>query len=142
MGNRAVIAASNKPSSPAIYLHWNGGPESVLAFLAAAKDLKFRDPLEDKPYGMAYLIALIAMGFGNGLSIGVGSLQGSDTDNGDNGTYYLGPGFTIAKREHNGDDVVMTLDQLSQADKATFLLIKARVITMWRAAQKVGAENN
>ncbi len=35
MGNRATIIFTDgkKSFSPAVYLHWNGGPESVYAFL-------------------------------------------------------------------------------------------------------------
>lgn len=36
MGNRAAVVftdKSHKEISPAIYLHWNGGPESIYAFL-------------------------------------------------------------------------------------------------------------
>ncbi len=37
MGNRAVITASkSKDSGLGIYLHWNGGIESVVAFLDVA----------------------------------------------------------------------------------------------------------
>ncbi len=36
MGNRAyVVFESGKERSPAVYLHWNGGPESIYAFLHA-----------------------------------------------------------------------------------------------------------
>ena len=35
MGNRAVLEFKD---GTGIYLHWNGGPESVLAFLDAAKE--------------------------------------------------------------------------------------------------------
>lgn len=39
MGNRAVISFDENDNATGVYLHWNGGPESVLAFLAAAKVL-------------------------------------------------------------------------------------------------------
>jgi hypothetical protein len=39
MGNRAVISFSEAKTATGIYLHWNGGPESILAFLDAAKKL-------------------------------------------------------------------------------------------------------
>ena len=40
MGNRAVV--TNKNQDIGIYLHWNGGPESVCAFLTYAKALGVR----------------------------------------------------------------------------------------------------
>ena len=98
MGNRAVIATSDISTSPAIYLHWNGGPESVLAFLDAAKELGFRDPTMDAAYGTAYLQALICIFFGDGMSTGISALKKSDTDNGDNGVYRPGPGWTSKSR--------------------------------------------
>lgn len=36
MGNRAIVIFEDEKStefSPAVYLHWNGGPESVYPFL-------------------------------------------------------------------------------------------------------------
>lgn len=111
MGNRAVIAFQDgslehvQLNAPGIYLHWNGGPESVTAFLDAAKELGVRCESE---YGAARLCQIIGNWFGGTLSIGVGTCRNMDTDNGDNGTYvvdlenhgwkvhktfYGGPGF-------------------------------------------------
>ena len=42
MGNRAVITASTAPDAPSIYLHWNGGRDSVEGFLKAARDLSIK----------------------------------------------------------------------------------------------------
>lgn len=97
MGNRAVIAFGKDENSTGIYLHWNGGPESVKAFLKAAKDLGARDPLEDN-YGIARIAQIIGNFFGGTTSIGVGPLKELDTDNYDNGTYYVGPDFSIEER--------------------------------------------
>ena len=41
MGNRAVVIFDDDPnvgSSLGVYLHWNGGPESVLAFMQATQE--------------------------------------------------------------------------------------------------------
>ena len=114
MGNRAVIAFQDashtevQPDSVGVYLHWNGGPESVLAFLDAAKELGVR---RENEYGAARLCQIIGNWFGGNLSIGIGTCRTMDTDNGDNGTYvvdlenhgwkvhktfYGGPGWDIA----------------------------------------------
>ena len=96
MGNRAVIRLENK-NEVAIYLHWNGGVESVLAFLEAAKKFGVRDPLQDS-YGMARLTQIVCNFFGGTLSVGLGLPERLDEDNYDNGSYILGPNWTIAKR--------------------------------------------
>lgn len=57
MGNRAVVTV--KGSSVGIYLHWNGGIESVTAFLRAAKDLGVRDPVNDPAYFYARFVQLV-----------------------------------------------------------------------------------
>lgn len=49
MGNRAVVIFKDVPTkriSPCIYLHWNGGPESVYAFLDEMdrRDVRGCDP--------------------------------------------------------------------------------------------------
>lgn len=142
MGNRAVIATSDLTTSPAIYLHWNGGPESVLAFLHAGKELGFRDPTKDS-YGMAYLQAIIAMYFGSGDSTGIDALKNSDTDNGDNGVYRLGPGWTIKSRLHVPDyekkngKYQSSVDDLNEKEREKYEAIKSHVIRKWRAAQAV-----
>ena len=87
MGNRAVITLSKKPTqnSVGIYLHWNGGAESVLAFAEAAKH--FGVHLNDETYATARLAQIIGNFFGGTLSVGVGILRQLDCENYDNGTY-------------------------------------------------------
>jgi hypothetical protein len=131
MGNRAVIATSKRKSSVAIYVQWNGGPESILAFLHAAKELGMRDPLKDTQYGMARLTQVIGTFFGGDASLGVTTLGAADVDNWDNGAYLLGPGFTIAKRWGEGsknDNGAKTLDDLTPPNLAKYEEIKAYII--------------
>lgn len=103
MGNRAVIQFKD---GTGIYLHWNGGPESVLAFLDAAKTFKLRND----DYGQARLIQIIGNFFGGSLSLGVGKASTLDRDNGDNGTYRVDENFNITKREHTGSKVMSVAD--------------------------------
>ena len=60
MGNRAVISMAcegiPKEYSPSIYVHWNGGRNSVESFLETAKRLKVRP---EETYGMARLCQII-----------------------------------------------------------------------------------
>lgn len=85
--------------SPSIYLHWNGGRPSVEAFLKCAKILGIR--LGDNQYSLARLCQVISNFLGGTLSIGVGVYANMDTDNGDNGVYWVKNG-KIVKREFDG----------------------------------------
>lgn len=87
MGNRAVITTRYK--NMGIYLHWNGGLESVLAFLEVCKQQGYRSPERDS-YGWAALTGVITTFFNHtGMSCGIAPYQQLDTDNGDNGTYVI-----------------------------------------------------
>lgn len=86
MGNRAVIATKHK--NVGVYLHWNGGRDSVEAFLAYCKAKGYRSPEQDK-YGWARLAQVIGNFFGGELSVGVGEYDKLDTDNYDNGVYFI-----------------------------------------------------
>lgn len=83
MGDRAVITDSKHKT--AIYLHWNGGPESVTAFLRFCEKRGYRAPNTDC-YGWSYLVATIANFFSNGLSVGICDFESicksADVDNG------------------------------------------------------------
>lgn len=88
MGNRAVIQFGHGEDALGIYLHWDGSPETVDAFLtyAAEKGVRTDD------YGVARLTQIIANYIGGDLSIGVGLARNLDRDNYDNGTYVLSDG--------------------------------------------------
>ena len=101
MGNRAVITTKEnfENNGIGIYLHWNGGRDSVEAFLKYCEIRGFRAPDTDC-YGFARLAQVIANFFGDdGLSIGIDTLDRLDTDNGDNGTYIV-EGWNIVGREY------------------------------------------
>lgn len=84
MGNRAVIATEKRELG--VYLHWNGGRDSVRPFLMYCKMKDYRAPEEDN-YGFARLCQVVGNVFTSGLSVGVGLYDRLDTDNCDNGTY-------------------------------------------------------
>ena len=100
MGNRAVIATKNKDIG--VYLHWNGGRDSVEAFLTFCKIKKFRCP-EDDCYGWAYLCTVIGNFFGDGLSLGVDKYECLPKNNYDNGTYII-ENWEIVGREFFEED--------------------------------------
>lgn len=96
MGNRAVITTPEKEVG--LYLHWNGGPASVCAFLTYAKAYGVRDPHGDRAYFFARLCQITGNFLGGTLSCGIDVYEHCDTDNGDNGTYIVGAGLDVIKR--------------------------------------------
>lgn len=105
MGNRAVITLTTTPSSPCIYLHWNGGRASVEGFLAAARSLgKVASDAEaiDRLYDLG-------KGFfaPSNLSCYRETYGQADTDNWDNGTYIIDRSFAIIARDfqRRGDEI-------------------------------------
>ena len=88
MGNRAVITTDKNLNDTGIYLHWDGGRDSVEAFLAYCDLKHYRKP-ENDSYGYAMLINVITNYFGDGLSCDVGNCQHLDCDNYDNGVYII-----------------------------------------------------
>ena len=114
MGNRAVLRFGSDDDAIGIYLHWNGGIESVLAFLHAANKLGMCNPIKDC-YGIARLCQVIGNFFGGANSIGVGIASDLDCDNGDNGLFEIGEKFTIKRRLFNrANDSALTVADLSQ----------------------------
>ena len=99
MGNPAVITASlDRVNGTGVYIHWNGGIESVSAFLEVCRRRGYRDPSQDESYAMARLVGVLCEFFGDGLSVGIGPLCRLDCDNGDNGVYRIGAGWAIVGR--------------------------------------------
>ncbi len=131
MGNRATIIFTDgkKSFSPAVYLHWSGGPESVYAFLAELDRRKVR---ADQEYECARFIQLVGEFFDQdkigSLSLGVTNGPKSDdleelarvpTDKGDNGIYLVnrtnGPMTVRRFKEHvqflNDKDTKITMTE-------------------------------
>lgn len=106
MGNRAVIAFSDKPTDTGIYLHWNGGRDSVEGFLKAARDLGFLERAGDEQYLLARLTQLIGNYFGGMTSLGLGTLKTLDCNNGDNGLYIISANTLqiVGRKYHHGTE--------------------------------------
>lgn len=85
MGNRAVI--TDKERTVGVYVHWNGGIDSVTAFLKYA-DLRGIRAFPD-PYAPARLTQIIANYFGGTLSIGITNEPESWAEGADNGMYVI-----------------------------------------------------
>ena len=100
MGNRCVVTWS-KSTNPkdstniGVYLHWNGGRDSVEAFLKYCELRGFRTD----DYGVARFVQVVANFFGGGDSIGVDCCCNLDCENWDNGVYVV-DGWTIVGRHY------------------------------------------
>jgi hypothetical protein len=93
MGNRAVLCLKNSRSpeydedAVGIYVHWNGGEESIKGFLKSTREL-MGDRVGDVDYTRARLIQTVGNFFGGNLSVGVNLCRYLDTE-GDNGVYVI-----------------------------------------------------
>ena len=98
MGNRAVITtkANMDNNGVGVYLHWNGGRDSVRAFLKYCELKGYRAPSEDN-YGWARLCQVIGNFFGGSTSLGIDTVNNLDCNNWDNGVY-LSEGWEIVGR--------------------------------------------
>lgn len=103
MGNRAVITTNENLKETGLYLHWNGGRDSVEGFLAFCKMKGFRSPDEDS-YGWAYLACVICNYFGDGLSCGVDACSNLDCDNYDNGVYVIKDWNIVGRKFQRGEE--------------------------------------
>lgn len=99
MGNRAIIKPKNKDVG--VYLHWNGGIDSVTAFLKYCELRRFR--AFDDAYGMARFCQVVGNFFGGSLSMGIETNIGNTEEDAmylDNGIYIV-EGWDII--DHVGD---------------------------------------
>jgi hypothetical protein len=130
MGNRAYVVFTEKQGdrqrfSPAVYLHWNGGPESIYQFLA---ELDRRGCRGDMSYRSARFCQVVADYFGDdGLSLGVANGPRNLTRaeikhfaSEDNGLYVVGRD-TMRRFKATGE---LTTEQVA-SEKAAALAEKA-----------------
>ena len=94
MGNRAVLEFQG--TDVGIYLHWNGGRDTIDPLLDVAKEYNIRGG----DYGIARIAQILGNFFGGTLCVGVDKLDRLDCDNGDNGTYVIDNNFNIVDRKY------------------------------------------
>lgn len=119
MGNRAVITTEKRDLG--VYLHWNGGRDSVEAILEYCRLREFRPPESDS-YGWARLCQVAANFFGpDGLSVGISVYSDDELMNpGDNGIYVTSdwrivgrvglPGSFVEQCSHERLDLLVSID--------------------------------
>lgn len=145
MGNRCVITTEEREIG--VYLHWNGGYDSVRCFLRYCELRGFRSPNNDC-YGWARLCQVISNFFGaDGLSIGVMPYSTDDRmDPGDNGVfiikgwrviYNICDGFKtsydeleagLGSKSYDMDNFLKVLDERQPSDQQLGDFLKAKKI--------------
>ena len=119
MGNRAVITTRKGLKDIGVYLHWNGGRDSVEGFLTYCKIKGYRPPEYDN-YGWAYLCMTIGNFFGGeGFSLGIDVASKLDCDNWDNGTYIIKDWKIVDRlyRRRREQNVYPLMDMLLSIDE-------------------------
>lgn len=124
MGNRAIITTRENFNNNGIgvYLHWNGGRDSVEAFLCYCKLKGYRPPEKDC-YGWARLCQVIGNFFGGTTSIGIDNFQKDTGKYQDNGTYIIENWEIIDRKyfnyeEQNNYDLHEMLLEIDEAQPA------------------------
>lgn len=108
MGNRAVITTEQgwtcKENNLGIYLHYNGGRDSVEAFLTYCKLHGYRSP-ECDSYGWAALATVVSNFFGaDGMGIDINTVARLDCNNYDNGVYIIKDWEIVDRKHFNGHE--------------------------------------
>lgn len=117
MGNRAVI--TTREHEVGVYLHWNGGRDTIEPLLRYCELQGYRPPSSDD-YGWARICQVMGNFFGGGLSVGVDRFERL-ADPGDNGVYVIDgwrvvgreglyPGFS-EQREYDFREMLHALDE-------------------------------
>lgn len=122
MGNRALIVPKDNERI-GVYLHWNGGINSVTALLKYCELKGYRSfgGKNGDSYGIARFTQVVGNFFGGGLSLGIVSVQPPITKefaaNYDNGVYII-DGWEISRRitsryyndNYNVDEMLLDID--------------------------------
>ena len=138
MGNRAVITTPERKVG--LYVHWNGGRDTIEPLLRYCELKGYRDPAKDE-YGWARMCQVLGNFFGGTNSVGIGPYSNDDyMDPGDNGIYVI-DGWKIVDRidayeddeeegEYGLDEMLRALDDaMPEADRLGEFLDSVEVPT-------------
>lgn len=136
MGNRAVITTSKREIG--LYLHWNGGRDTVDPLLRYCELKGYRAPSADS-YGWARLAQVVGNFFGGTCSVGIETYTtDSQMNPGDNGIYVI-EGWSIVERvlpyegfveqdEHDFDEMLRAFDESMPEDERLGDFLDAEVV--------------
>lgn len=138
MGNRAII--KTEKGHIGLYLHWNGGRDSVEAFLEYCNIRGFRSP-ESDGYGWARLAQVVGNFFGGGLSVGMCEVNanGPESHDGeycDNGAYIIRNWQIIGREdfdgheqnEYNREEMLLSIDEAQPEKEQIGEYLKAQTV--------------
>ena len=131
MGNRAVIEFEN--TNMGIYLHWNGGRDSIEPLLHVAKEYGI---VGNGDYSQARLTQIICNTFDGKLGVGIDTLDNLDCDNFDNGVYVIDSRLNIVGRkftrypEQNEHDFKGMVEFIKERNDRFFITSDSRGITL------------
>ena len=121
MGNRAVVTTEDNFNNNGLgmYLHWNGGRDSIEPLLLYAKLRDIETP--NSSYFWARFAQIVGNALGGTMSLGVDTVNHLDCDNFDNGVYIIDNNFEIVDRkyfkgqEQNEYDIVEMLEEIDKS---------------------------
>ena len=144
MGNRAVVTTKSatgfNEDAIGVYLHWNGGRDSITAFLKYCELQGFTSP-DDKysTYGWSQFAQIVSNYFGGKTSLRIDKCKNLDCDNYDNGVYFI-ENWQIVGREfmrHEEQDEYPLKEMLLDIDEKqpAFMQIRAKILEMFDNAR-------
>lgn len=147
MGNRALITLeplTKKNKVVAVYVHWNGGIESVKAIADVCKARGFRDPDCDLPYAIARFIGVWHEFFGitDGLSLGVMMTDWKGVKDSwlDNGVYTIGKDWEVTEHfviDPDTDEKIELMTEVPPYELEKYEAIKNKMIKFGETVSKL-----
>lgn len=127
MSNSAVI--TTKSRDVGIYIHWNGGLESIEAFLNVCKNIDATSPGQDEYSALATLTGVIRIffGFRRGLFLGILPLNKLNCENVDNCTYVIGGNWEIVERYGSGSTLMQCTNEEIEKSENIFNSIMEKI---------------
>lgn len=146
MGNRAVVTTKSatgfNEDAIGVYLHWNGGRDSITAFLKYCELQGFTSP-DDKysTYGWSQFAQIVSNYFGGKTSLRIDKCKNLDCDNYDNGVYFI-ENWQIVGREfmhHEEQDEYPLKEMLLDIDEKQpeAMQIREKILMNYDDLQKV-----
>lgn len=146
MGNRAVVTTKTAggfcEESIGVYLHWNGGRDSITAFLKYCELQGFTSP-DDKysTYGWSQFAQIVSNYFGGKTSLRIDKCKNLDCDNYDYGVYFI-ENWQIVGREfmrHEEQDEYPLKEMLLDIDEKqpVAMQIRDKILMNYGDLQKV-----
>lgn len=147
MGNRALITLeplTKENKVIGIYVHWNGGIESVQAIADVCKERGFHAPDDNLTYALARFIGVWHEFFGvtDGLSLGVMMVDWQNVKDSwlDNGVYTIGKDWKVIEHytiDPDTDKKIELLTEVPPYNMEKYEKIKNTMIELGKKIEKI-----